>query len=147
MNDVAVGGSYSPTADVIFNAEYHYHQAGFTRSQWHDFFTLGSASPLYADELWYIRAYANDWQEPTTQQEVFVRASWTNAFVKDLQLSAFSFINLYDGSVATQVSASYFLSDHWTVSGLFGANTGGSTSEHGSVPIALSGIARIMYYF
>ncbi len=87
-----------------------------------------------ANELWFIRGYANDQQEPVTQHQAFVRASWPRAFTTELELSAFAFVSLLDGSVLSQVSANYYLSDAWTVSAYGSANLGQGRSERGSFP-------------
>ena len=63
-----------------------------------------------------MRGYANDQQEPVSQHQMFVRASWPQAFTRDVELSAFAFVDLLDGSVLSQLSASYYLSDAWTAS-------------------------------
>ena len=42
-NDVAAGFSWTVATAVTFNAEYHFHEAGFTRRDWKNWFDLGSA--------------------------------------------------------------------------------------------------------
>jgi hypothetical protein len=147
MNDVAVGASWSPTAKTMFNLEYLYHQAGFTKEDWNHWFNTGTSFPSAAPALWYIRLYGLDQQEPISQHQIFVRASWSDAFFEHLQLSAFAFVDLFDGSTNGQLSASYNLTDVWTVGGLVGASLGAPRSDYGSVPEAVSGIVQIVRYF
>lgn len=149
-NDVALGFSWTSSANITVNVEYHYHQAGYSQDQWRNWFGLGTANPNNTEitgALWYIRGYAADQQVPITQHEMFLRADWTDALIKNLELTAFSFVDLYDGSTLSQVSASYYLSDRWTVSGFVSASLGSPRSEHGSASQAESAILQLVRYF
>jgi hypothetical protein len=149
-NDLAVGASWTSEAKVTINLEYHYHEAGFSQRDWRNWFDLGGpmrTSPGVASELWYIRGYANAMQDPMTQHEAFLRADWTDAFVKDLELTALAFVNLYDGSSLTQVSASYFLTDTWTIGCYVSGNLGAARSERGSMPQLGSAIVQLTHDF
>ena len=134
-NDAALGASWTSGIDKLtLNLEYHYHQAGFSGSDWrHWFAETKSGIPNINGVLWYVRGYAQDQMEPMTQQEVFLRADWTDAFVDDLELSAIAFVDAYDGSTMTQVSATYYLSDRWTVAALAGGSVGSTRTEWGSM--------------
>jgi len=136
-NDVAAGFSWTVATAVTFNVEYHFHEAGFTRADWRNWFALGSApgapAPL-TGALWFVRGYANDQQEPVSQHQMFVRASWPRAFTPDLELSTFAFIDLLDGSVLSQLSANYYVSDAWTASAYVSSNLGDGRTERGSFP-------------
>jgi hypothetical protein len=48
--------------------------------------------------------------------------------------------------VLTQASATYFLSDHWTVAAYGTANLGAGRTERGSTPQAASGILQVVLY-
>lgn len=146
-NDLAVGASWSSSAKFTLNLEYHYHQAGFSRQDWQNWFAVGSINPAAAGEVWYVRGYANDQQEPVTRHQVFARVDWRDAFISHLELSAFAFVNLYDGSTLAQISASYYVSNAWTVGAYLSANVGGAYSERGSLPQAASAIVQLVRYF
>ena len=136
-NDVAAGFSWTFASAVTVNIEYHFHEAGFSRRDWQSWFQLGSAPgapSTRAAALWLLRGYASDQQEPLSRHQLFVRASWPRALGPDLELSAFAFISLLDGSALSQLSASYYVSDAWTASGYASANLGSHRSERGSVP-------------
>jgi hypothetical protein len=136
-NDVAAGFSWTAGAAVTFNLEYHFHQAGFTRKDWQNWFALGSAPGAPATltgALWYPRGYASDQQEPLSMHQLFVRGSWPRALGPDLELSAFAFISLLDGSVLSQLSANYYVSSAWTASAYSSAFIGNARSERGSLP-------------
>lgn len=149
-NDVAAGFSWTVATAVTFNVEYHFHQAGFTRRDWQRWFELGSAAHAPAaltNALWFVRGFASDQQEPISMHQMFVRAAWPRAFTPDLELGAFAFINLFDGSALSQLSASYYVSDAWTASAYVSANIGAERSEHGSFPQRGSLILQATRYF
>jgi hypothetical protein len=148
-NDVAAGFSWTVATAVTFNFEYGFHQAGFTRSDWQNWFDLGSrpgAPPQLTGALWYVRGYANDQQEPMSQHQLFVRADWPQAFTRDLELSAFAFVDLLDGSVLSQLAASYYLSDRWTTSAFVSGSFGDGRTERGSVPQRGNVIVQLTRY-
>lgn len=134
-SDVAAGASWSAgAAKLTINGEFLHHDVGFDRDQWHRWFAFADASPSAAAELWYIRAYANDQQEPMSREEVFLRADRTDAAIRNLEVTAFAFVDLSDGSSLVQVSAGYLASNSWTLAAYLLANVGGGHSEHGSLP-------------
>ncbi len=148
-NDVAAGFSGTLATKATLNVEYHFHQSGLGGGDWGNWFDRGSAPGAPAaltTQLWYLRAYANDQQEPLTQHQGFVRVSWPRAFVNDLDLTAFAFVDLLDGSVLSQVSANYYLSHRWTASVHVSSNLGAARSERGSFPQRLSSIIQLTLY-
>jgi len=86
-------------------------------------------------------------QQPLSQHEIFLRADWTDAFVSNLELSGFSYVNLADGSSLTQLSAAYYLSSAWTIGAYATAALGGPHTERGSLPTAHSFIVQAVRYF
>jgi hypothetical protein len=150
QNQLAIGASWTSAAKITVNLEYHYNQAGFSRADWRNWFAIGGVpgAPLpVTGELWFVRAYAAGAQEPLTQHEVFLRADWTDAFVTNLELTGFTFVNLYDGSSLSQFSASYYLSSAWTIGAYATATLGGPHTERGSLPQAHSFIVQAIHYF
>lgn len=148
-NDAAVGASWTDGADELtFNLEYHYHQSGFGSSDFRHWYAAAqSGIPRINDVLWYTRSYAGDQGEPLSRQQFFLRADWNDAFIDKLELSAIAFVNAYDGSTLTQIAATYYLSDTWTVGALAGASIGAARSERGSLPEQASAIAQLVRYF
>ena len=148
-NDVAAGFSGTLATRATLNLEYHFHQSGLGAGDWRNWFDRGGAPGAQATlttQLWYLRAYANDQQEPLTQHQGFMRASWPRAFVNDLDLAAFAFVDLLDGSVLSQVSANYYLSHRWTASVYVSSNLGAARSERESFPQRLSSIVQLTLY-
>jgi hypothetical protein len=146
-NDLAVGASWTSVAKITLNLEYHFHQAGFSGEDWRNWFDTAAADPSAASELWYIRGYASDQQQPMSRHQIFWRADWQDAFVRDLELSGISFVNLTDGSGMMQFAANYYLSDAWSLGLYAGGTFGGRRSEWGSLPGASSAIFQVVRYF
>lgn len=147
-SDLAAGASYTTETKITFNLEYHYHQAGFSNADWRNWFLAGRAgiAPLDA-ELWYIRGYAADQQEPLARSSAFFRFDRQDAFVPDLELSGFVNADLRDASGLAQVSADYYLSQHWTIGVLTSGTFGGKHTDFGSLPGALSAMLKVSRYF
>jgi hypothetical protein len=148
-NDVAAGFSWTIAAAATVNVEYHFHDGAFTRDDWNHWFAAGSAPGARAaltGELWFIRGYANDQQEPVSQHQGFVRVAWPRVFLTELELDAFALVDVLDGSVLSQAAASYYLSDHWTASAYVAANFGDGRTERGSFPQRGNLILQLTWY-
>ena len=150
QNELSVGASYTTENRITFNLEYHLNQAGFTHSDWINWFAVGrgrSAATPVARELWYLRAYALDQQDPISRHSIFLRADWSDAFVPKLELTGFVNTDVYDGSSLLQLTADYYLSDTWTVGGLITTNVGAAHSDFGSLPQAANFLFKVARYF
>ncbi len=149
QNDLSAGLSYANEYKMTFWLEYHLHQAGFSRQDWSSWFAEGTGpnGSSLAPLLWYIRGYAQEQLVPTSKDALFLRADWTDAFVFNLELTAFANINLYDGSTLAQVTASYSVTDLWTVAVIGAANIGSRQSEFGSLRTMLSGLFTVRRHF
>jgi hypothetical protein len=150
QNELAIGASYTTETRITFNLEYHLNQAGFTRTDWRGWFASGyghERSLPIIGELWYLRDYALDQQYPLSRHSAFLRADWVDAFVPSLELSGFINSDLYDGSGLLQISADYYLSDHWTVGGLAATSFGRARSDFGSLAQAASFMFKVARYF
>ena len=139
-NQLATGFSYTSESKITFNLEYHFDQASFTGGDWRRWFASGGA-------LWSLRASAQDRQEPISRHSAFLRMDWTDAFVTDLELTAFANTDLHDGSTLLQAGAAYYLSGDWTVGGQVSANAGGRRTDFGSLPQAASFLLQVSRYF
>ena len=150
QSQVAVGASYTTENKITFNLEYHYNQAGFSRSDWDRWFALGQGRPDSSPvvrQLWYIRSYANDRQEPLQRHGIFLRADWVDFIVPKLELTGFVLADAQDGSTLMQLEADYARTDLWTFGVLAGATTGGRRSNFGSLPRGNSILFKVMRYF
>jgi hypothetical protein len=150
QNQVAVGVSYTTENKITFNLEYQYDQAGFSRSDWDRWFALGEGRPVSSPivrELWYIRSYAADRQQPLQRNGIFVRADWVDFIVPKLEFTGFVLVDAQDGSTLMQLEADYARTDLWTFGVLAGGTTGGRRSNFGSLPRGNSILFKVMRYF
>jgi hypothetical protein len=149
QNDVSAGLSYANESKMTFWLEYHLHQAGFSRQDWSSWFADGNGpgGSFLSPTLWYIRGYAQEQQTPVSRHALFLRADWVDAFVFNLELTAFANVNLYDGSTLAQITASYSVTDYWTVGAIGAAYIGTRQSEFGSLPSALSALFTVRRHF
>jgi hypothetical protein len=150
-NQLAVGASYTTALPrITFNLELHYDEAGFSGTDWDQWFRSGSGaaagSPLAA-ALWYIRSYANDQQQLISRRFAFLRMDWVDALVPKLEVTGFVDTDLTDGSTRLQLGADYYLSDHWTVGALALIDAGGRRSDYGSLPQGGSVLVKVVRYF
>jgi hypothetical protein len=148
-NDVATGFSLTIATAATLNLEYHFHEGGLGRSDFRRWVSIGSAPGTpgaVPDELWFLRGYASDQEEPLARHQLFARVDFPKTLRHDLDLSAFAFVNLQDGSSLSQLSLSYYASDSFTLSGFLSANLGSRRSEHGSHPESVSAIVALRLY-
>jgi hypothetical protein len=148
--DLSVGASFSTKPKLTLNVEYHFHQAGFDKRDWERWFMAGAGTTgasLAARELWFIRSYALDRQDPLTRHSLFARADWGDAFIRHLELTGFINMDVYDRSSLAQLTADYFASSKWTVGVQAGVNLGGAASEFGSLPQRGSILLKLARYF
>jgi hypothetical protein len=144
QQSASAGLSYANASKMTFWLEYHLFQPGFSRGDWQTWFDQGTALP---GPLWYVRAYALDQQEPASKHSLFLRADWQDAFVLNLELSAFANVDLYDGSTLAQVTASYAISDHWSCAIIGAVNAGGRRTDFGSLPQVASALLTVRRYY
>ncbi len=148
-NDLATGFSLTVARTATLNLEYHFHEGGFGSSDLRRGLSTGSApgAPTFVPgELWFVRGYASDEGEPLARDELFVRADFPKTLRHDIDLSAFAFVNLQDGSSLSQLALSYYLSDSWTLAGFVSANLGARRSERGSYPESVNAIVALRLY-
>ena len=148
QSELAVGASYTTVSELTLNLEYHYDQAAFSAADWRRWFAVGTTTPdpTARAELWYLRAYASDRQQPVSRHSLFLLASWSDAFIPKLNLSGFVNTDLYDGSSLLQLSTTYDVSDHWTIGGLIMGYLGGRRTNYGSLPVQATVLVNITRY-
>ncbi|MFI5304551.1 MAG: hypothetical protein ACHQYP_07115 [Nitrospiria bacterium] len=147
QNDASLGFSWANSRKITVNVEYHYHQGGFNKTDLDNWFALGRENSLVISELWYVRLYASDQEEPMMQEELFFRADWQDAIITNLNLNGFAMISPYDGSAFIQMSAGYYLSKDWTLQVLLGAAVGSGDTEYGSLPKSMTTAFQGVRYF
>jgi hypothetical protein len=149
-SDAAIGLSYATESNVTFNLEYHFAGDAFTHEDWRTWFAQGErlgGVPGVDNELWYVRAYALDIDQPISRQGAFLRFDWVDAFVPKLELQGFVTVDLFDGSEFAQLEADYYLTNLWTVGAIASTDLGTRHSDYGSLPQATNFLVKLARYF
>lgn len=149
-SQAAVGASYTTETKITFNLEYHYNEAGLSRADRDRWFALGEGRPASSPvvrELWLVRAYAADRQEPLQRRSVFLRVDWVDFLVPKLGLTGFVLADASDGSTLVQLEANYARTDLWSFGVLATGTTGGRRSNFGSLPQAGAILFKATRYF
>jgi hypothetical protein len=133
-SDAASGASWTSSNNLTLTAEYDYHGSGLGNQDFSQWLSKGRANPPQAARVWFVRAYASDQIEPLMQHEVFLRADWQDVLPSKLNLGAVAFVATRDRSSLMQLSAQYFVSRLWTISGFLGVTVGSERSVFGSLP-------------
>jgi len=149
-SQAAIGASYTTENKITFNLEYHYNEAGFSRADWSRWFAAGEGRPAsspIARQLWFVRDYAAENQEPLQRHAVFLRADWVDFLVPKLELTGFVLADAADGSTLLQLEANYASTDFWSFGVLASGTTGGRRSNFGSLPRAGTVLFKATRYF
>ncbi|HJU24941.1 MAG TPA: hypothetical protein VJ891_20735 [Casimicrobiaceae bacterium] len=149
-SQAAIGASYTTQNRITFNLEYHYNGAGLSRADWGRWFAAGegtSASTPIARQLWFIRDYAAERQEPMQRHAVFLRADWVDFLVPKLELTGFVLADAADASTFLQLEADYASTDLWNFGVLVSGTAGGRRSNFGSLPRAVTVLFKVTRYF
>lgn len=144
---LAIGVTYALLPKVSLSLEYEYSGAGLTDTQLQRLTREGQSGWLGAATYWTVRQYSVVQQDPLGRHTGFVRFAWSDAFVRNLSLSAIAQVNLWDGSGAYQASALYSFHGGWAAN-LQGNLTAGNTrGEYGSLPQSGAVLTRIVKFF
>jgi len=103
-NRTAIGFTYTTADNLSLTAEYDYNGTGLDRDGWN---ALRRGSPLAYGRY---RTFAATVQDPATRHNLFFYASWTDAMIKHLDLTAMLRYDAVDSSRLQWFEARY----HWT---------------------------------
>lgn len=146
-DELSLGLSWALEDQITLNLEYHLNEAGFSGNNWQTWFATGTGGdPFVRNVLWYIRGYVGDRQVPIARSGLFLRASWQDAFVRNLDLSGFVQADTRDASGLAQVSADYDLSRTWSIGALADVTFGGRHTDFGSLSSETTVLARVSWY-
>ena len=137
---LATGATYTTEDKLSLTLEYDYNGTAPDDANWS---ALMRGSPLAYGAY---RYWAQDAQELPSQQALFVRASWQDAIVKHLDLSAMLRLNVADHSRLSWLEARY----HWDRADLalqWQFNSGNAGSEFGASTQQKAWQALVRYYF
>ena len=131
-NDIAAGASWTSETEITINLEYHYHQAGLTKRDWRNWFSIGSLGGHSPRAV--VCARCRQRSAATHHAAADFRASrCLGRLVEHLELGVFSLIDVYDGSALAQAYASYNISDNWTAGAYLSGDLGGRRSEWAAI--------------
>ena len=134
------GLTYTTTGNVSLSAEYEYNGAALDDAGWN---ALRRGSPL---AYGVYRGFAGNLQDPATRHSVFLHASWQDALIKQLDLTAMVRYTVADHSRLQWLEARY----HWSrvdVALQTQLNTGPPGSTYGAASERRSWQALLRYYF
>lgn len=160
QNQLAIGLSYTGKDKRTTYLEYHYNEAGFSHTDWKEWFATGAdAKKLLQDpstdavgramlgQLWAVRQWSKDAQEPISKHSLFIRLFWEDAFIDSLDITEIALINLMDGSFYNQIVLSYCLRKNLFLTLSSTLFIGSRKSEYGSLDPMGDIKAGIRLYF
>lgn len=125
-NRTAAGFTYTTAFKLSLTAEYHYNGTGFDRPGWDDF---ARGSPAAYSRY---RAFASTVQEPPTRANLFFYATWQDALLIHLDLSALQRRDLVDNSRLSWLEARYRW-PHTDLALQWQVNSGSPLSDFGAL--------------
>ena len=149
FSQLALGFSYTEKDyQRATTVEYHYNQAGFDEQDWAQWFLAGQQRGVMRQaQLWHIRRWAREAQQPLSRHSFFIRSFWENVLSPKLDLSGLLNIPLSDRSFFIQPQVDYQHSDNVVFSLNASFFVGSKQSEYGSLPEKANWRAEIRYYF
>jgi len=137
---LATGFTYTTESNLSLTLEYEYNGTGLDRDGWNE---LRQGSPA---SYRVYRSFAAKQQEPVTRENLFFHATWTDAMVRHLDLTAMVRYNVADHSRLHWVEARY----HWRRVDLAlqaQRNDGHPSSDFGALPERRIVQAVLRYFF
>ena len=139
-NRLATGLTYTTASKLSITAEYHYNGAAVDEAVWN---ALRSSSMLdYAS----YRQLIEEQLDLTTRRAAFLRASWQDAFINKLDLTAMLRYNLDDHSKLSWLEARYRF-DKSEIALQWQLASGDDSSEFGAMAQRRYIQALFRYYF
>jgi hypothetical protein len=135
----ATGITYSTAAKISLTVEYQYNGAALSRSGW------AGAREQSGAAYGRYRDLATTRQDPVTQHNAFIYATWQDPFLRHLDLSAFLRIDLIDHSCLPWTEMRY----HWSrldAALRWQAYRGGAASDYGAAASRQTWQALVDFY-
>jgi hypothetical protein len=139
-NRLAAGLTHTTSDKLSLTAEYHYNGGGLDAADWNALRQgLPAAYGLY-------RRWVGDAQEAPTRQALFFHATWQDAIVRRLDLSAMHNHDLVDSSRRTWLEARYHI-ESWEYALQWQRSRGQALSNYGALPESRGWQAVLRMYF
>lgn len=145
----AVGLSYTSSQNITTNIEYHYNQAGLSKSQSKRWFTLADQSnkPAILGQLLSVRGLAQNRNEPLGQNSLFLRSKWSDAIMDKLDFTGLLIADLNDNSHLMQLESEYELNPKSSLSLQLTKYQGDRKSIYGSLENDMTATVQFKYSF
>ena len=134
----AVGAFFTSTSNITTSLEYHYNEAGLTKSNANKLFDtaeLAGANNNYAatGQLLSIRGLAQSRGEPLGQHSLFIRSKLNDAGIDGLDLAGLLITDLNDNSHLIQAEVAYELNPKSSLAFRLAKFQGDKKSNYGSL--------------
>jgi hypothetical protein len=146
LNDLAIGATWTGSNLLSLTAEFDLQQGGLSRDDWQHWFGLGTAGADGASLAWYLRGAANAQLEPLLRRNLFLRAQWDQAGLRDLSFNAFVNRNLDDQSQLGQIAVEYRATPSSRLRATVVFTHGRSDSQYGSDPARYAVLLGFVHY-
>jgi len=135
LQQAAIGASYTSSSNITTKLEYHYNEAGLSKSDTKEWFDLGlnTNNPAVAGQLLSVRSLAQARGESLGKNRLFLYSTWKNAGVDDLDLTGLTMMDLNDHSRLMQMKLVYKPRKNSEVSLQFATFNGNKDSIYGSL--------------
>lgn len=143
-NRLATGLTYTTSNKLSLTLEYEYNGSALNDQAWNTLrngLKHGAALPYLQYRQW-----QQSHQELTTKQEIFLYASWSDAMLQHLDLSAMQKLNLADHSRLSWLEARYHL-EQVDLALQWQRNSGEPSSAYGAALQTYSWQALLKVYF
>jgi hypothetical protein len=135
QQQAALGASYTSESNITTKVEYHFNQAGLSKTQADNWFALGlkARNPAEIGQLLSIRSLAQARGEPLGKHSLFIRSNWMDAGMDDLDLTGLLLTDLNDNSFIAQAQAAYEINNNSELSLRIAKYQGDKNSIYGSL--------------
>ncbi len=152
LQQTAIGASFTSASNITTKLEYHYNEAGLSKSDIQSWFDLGlnAKSPAEVGQLLSIRSLAQSRAEALGKHRLFLHSTWQDASIDDLDLTGLVIMDINDNSHLMQVKLAYTpttISKNTELSLQFATFNGDNDTIYGSVDQENTLILGISYDF
>jgi len=135
QQQLALGASYTSASNITTQFEYHYNQAGLSDEdvqRWFDLTSSAENKPNVTGQFLSIRGLAKAKGESLGEHRLFMRSSWIDAGLDDLDIIGIFNIDTDDKSYLIQLEAAYEISRNAKLSFRLVQFRGDKKSDFGS---------------
>lgn len=148
----AVGASFTSNSNITTSLEYHYNQAGLSKTNSKQFFNaaeLASTNKHYAatGQLLSIRGLAQSRGEPLGQHSLFLRSKMNDIGINNLDLTGLLIADLNDQSYLAQAEVAYELNPKSSLAFRLAKFKGNKKSQYGSLDNDITATLQFEYDF